>query len=993
MPSSSARSGGEGWLLWLYLYLALVVLPGVVVYWQLREGGGEELTARLRSVSRTLEARAILAREDARPGAVLGELTSRFLERDPRRFQAFVRAWEKRFPGAVRWVAWDRAGQLVPLPAGAALPGVRRWEKVIGSCFLLHVEKQAITQKDSINAQESLQSLIGPMLRAIDLLRAHRTPYFGEWLGHPCLVFWNSLRNGPAQRSPQPLGGILGIFLLDRLPPHFWSRLALEGCCGVAARDRRTPLGAVLREPAVPMASSGADRGRPPGGSPDGGFAPPSVGARVDFRRRVAPGSQTRLVLGRPLPATPGFGRRLLTALDQRREPWFLVGDWMGVVVGNSAEKSEQLVLFTSVRNLLRQGEGLRLRLQRGLLGFLGAGLLLVLAFRSGAGRNVSLHWRIVGLFLLAVGVPMIGLVQSTAVVGRHQLARERDEAWKRLRDAANLLQERYEEFIPVHAQTVMGEVAGLVTASPDPPALAAGLQRLVAQRRFERFFLGDQDGNLVAEGGARPEKALYTVIRTMLQTEATEVKVGADLRRAQAVEALLDGVDTGWMQHDSEEGKPLSRPGRWNRFRLNRADLFTARAVVRLGGRPFTLILQAGKTHLEHAFGVDETARQRFARGAGADSLDLLFFSKESLPWPHLAPRGAFPVDRSLRGLLSKDHEVFTEIGRPGERLAVYSPPRFDRFYRPVLVSSLTQAWRLAEARRRRWHLLGLAGLLVALVLGGVLAGRLLTPIRRVDHALALVHGGDLQVSLAVDGEDEIGHISRTFNRMVEGLRERRRMQAYVSESVLAAVRDGADTGWRSGAAIEATVLFSDIRGFTTLCESHSPEAIFSLLNAFLGGIEEEIRRFGGQVDKFIGDAVMAVFRQPGPEQAAQATRAAMAMREFLRGFNAHREGAGLFPIRIGIGIATGRVLQGDIGNERRKDLTVIGDEVNLAARLESASKEGRHTHIVLSEQTWRLTAGLVETEEMAVTAVKGKHQAVRMFEVVGWGKGVARG
>jgi class 3 adenylate cyclase len=174
-------------------------------------------------------------------------------------------------------------------------------------------------------------------------------------------------------------------------------------------------------------------------------------------------------------------------------------------------------------------------------------------------------------------------------------------------------------------------------------------------------------------------------------------------------------------------------------------------------------------------------------------------------------------------------------------------------------------------------------------------------------------------------------------------------------------------------------------VRSFTTLCEKHPPEAMFAMLNAFLGGAEKELRAFGGQVDKFIGDAVMAVFREPGPEQALHAVQAALAVKAFLVEFNRRREAEGVFPIQIGVGISTGRVMQGNIGSERRKDLTVIGDEVNLAARLETASKEGRHTQIVLSEGTFALVRHAIEAVEMPQRTVKGKEQTIRMYEVVG--------
>jgi len=222
-------------------------------------------------------------------------------------------------------------------------------------------------------------------------------------------------------------------------------------------------------------------------------------------------------------------------------------------------------------------------------------------------------------------------------------------------------------------------------------------------------------------------------------------------------------------------------------------------------------------------------------------------------------------------------------------------------------------------------------------------------------------------------------------MNDMVRGLREREKMQAYVSDSVLEAIQDDSDSTLHAGKHIEATVLFSDIRNFTGLTEENSPDKIFALLNEFLGGIEPIIRSNNGRVDKFIGDAVMAVFHRTTPEHhALSAIRAAVQMKKFVKKMNQNRSSLGLFNINIGIGISTGTVLLGDVGSSRRKDLTVIGDEVNLASRLETASKKGRHSKIIFSGATHNFVDHLVEAEEMPFTEIRGKQQAVKIFELI---------
>jgi len=209
--------------------------------------------------------------------------------------------------------------------------------------------------------------------------------------------------------------------------------------------------------------------------------------------------------------------------------------------------------------------------------------------------------------------------------------------------------------------------------------------------------------------------------------------------------------------------------------------------------------------------------------------------------------------------------------------------------------------------------------------------------------------------------------------------------MQAYVSDSVLEAIQTEDNIGMHAGKSVEVTILFSDIRNFTGITEENPPEKVFSLLNEFFGGIEPLIRQNNGRVDKYIGDAVMAVFHQTSPEHhSLSAIKAAFAMKKFVKKLNQQRSSEKLFTINIGIGISTGRVLLGDIGSERRKDLTVIGDEVNLASRLESASKKGQHSRIIISGSTLQHVHNHVTVEHMPFTEIRGKQQAVQIYELV---------
>ena len=264
-------------------------------------------------------------------------------------------------------------------------------------------------------------------------------------------------------------------------------------------------------------------------------------------------------------------------------------------------------------------------------------------------------------------------------------------------------------------------------------------------------------------------------------------------------------------------------------------------------------------------------------------------------------------------------------------------------------------------------------------------------TPATLVDAAL-VVGEEKLSINLNVlplvaesenEGRKKIGTML-----MIEDISIEKRMKSTMSRYMDPGIADRLLAGGDEvlgGKSVIATVLFSDIRDFTGISEELGPQSTVRMLNEYFTVMVDAIQKQGGMLDKFIGDAIMAIFGLPEPhdDDEDRAVRAAISMITNLRAFNAARVDAGLKPIDIGVGLNTDTIVSGNIGSPKRMDYTVIGDGVNLASRLESACKQ-YSARILMSESTYRRLKGTYRVREVDQVIVKGKHEPVWIYEVL---------
>lgn len=266
--------------------------------------------------------------------------------------------------------------------------------------------------------------------------------------------------------------------------------------------------------------------------------------------------------------------------------------------------------------------------------------------------------------------------------------------------------------------------------------------------------------------------------------------------------------------------------------------------------------------------------------------------------------------------------------------------------------------------------------------------ASLLWRPLKACLNAIRKTASGDYSWKLDVRTGDEFETFADALNDMVAGIRERERISRFVSDDALAIATADDDSMMRPGGEYcDVTVMTSDIRSFTTLSETHAPEEIVNMLNSYFTRMEACIRANGGTIDRFVGDALTAIFRDTGhtDDQAVRACSAALEMRRELAALNRSRETSGLFTIRTGIGLASGRVIAGRIGSSSgRLDATFIGDAVMLASFVETCSKRAAKTGIVLAPSTVRLLHGRGRLEFLERAAPEGKSRAFSLYELI---------
>lgn len=264
-----------------------------------------------------------------------------------------------------------------------------------------------------------------------------------------------------------------------------------------------------------------------------------------------------------------------------------------------------------------------------------------------------------------------------------------------------------------------------------------------------------------------------------------------------------------------------------------------------------------------------------------------------------------------------------------------------------------------------------------------------LTAPIEKLVGVTMEIAKGNFSVSTGVKSRDEVGELATAVDHMIVGLKERDKVKNVLNKFHGSSVAEDLIKGdlELGGSSKKVTVFFSDIRDFTKYSEAHSAAEVVEMLNEYFQVMVSIINKHNGVVDKFVGDAIMAVWGapEPTPRDSHDAIKACLEMRIGLAELNEKRIARGEVPLKIGMGVHTGHVISGNIGSDERMEYTVIGDTVNQAARIEASTK-AFGADLLLSNETVDAIGDEFIVERAGAAEVKGKTNALELYKVRGF-------
>lgn len=648
--------------------------------------------------------------------------------------------------------------------------------------------------------------------------------------------------------------------------------------------------------------------------------------------------------------------------------------------------------------------------------------VLVLIKFRKNGGLALSLKFQILGILLMTVGIPSLAIYQFGSELLENKKIILESNAFRELENIKSIFERNYNiafDKLRSSGNELTKKLAAIKSDFSKEDVFKSGKTKNIFQRYCDEYkvtnlYLFDDTAKQLICVQSNKDKtgALGKLIETI---------AGLKLRGVGKFKTVNSGFKSNLMGTFLEESGGTSINNFKKVFKSDKPEAFELGFSNRklnvyinvfsqdsFPDKSFVLIAFARDSHFELLY-LKSMINTLLKEKKLKNKIQIYFsstdlYKRKPFNDTNLKQKDAWfdyeTMNEDSKKMLKKGEGTRISGTSYTSRISLGSPPKKFLFYsfKPARVQfhfvSALYNYSIIENQIHNLSivivLIFLFSVFISLVLAKLASRSLLEPINLLKQGVKDIENHNYNSTLFMPGQDEFVELANSFNSMAKGLGEREKMTKYLSKSAVESVKQNAETHL-GGKKVKAAILFSDIRSFTTLSESHSAEEVVSLLNSYFSCMNQVIENNKGDIDKFIGDAIMAQFISHDQslsdrEIAINSVNCGIEMMKALSKFNAERKKHGKFPLGIGVGINFGEVITGNIGSPGRMDHTVIGDTVNVASRLEGMSKKGHYTHIIISKSMLELVSDKIEFEKLKETAVKGKLEEVEMYEVIGW-------
>ncbi len=873
----------------------------------------------------------------------------------------------------------DSEGKLIPCP-GAGLAMNR--SRMIGDMLMSFRDPTNAQKSYGARLESRFRGIFGPFLK-FDFLATERrgkaTPVI--FLGQTCWVVWENLPFRAADGTIRKGGFLLAVPFEPRIE-YRSSRLLLTR----GARTKANLLPVILPMAGTVSSSSSAIF--------------PDIGELSEAKRSLL--RRFRGILAPPgidlNAVSPGIASEISPGILAFRESVSIGKPHEMWILGNPPDQTSPP--FSPFQVLFG-----------GVIGFLWAGYFVRWGI-SGNPPEMSMKTRVIGLFLAVVTIPL----SAFSLYGFRAIEVFRSG------EIENLIERTIQEFRRIDSaggslQTRIGDLTKRALRDPEIREHVLDPDPVVQKRivmSLKKWFESEEipiplqciylhpfkgvsrgylsDGELVPRGQALG----FHLTRTISERVWRFLLPEAQMPDPSANQDFQSRMLQTFFSNTYKDGGDAS--GFWvNRQKMQILELSRVRShqifdfLSRSGKPEGAVSLQFGVSNIAEKYLKIALIRAKLAGNLGGDTflVDGNRGFKRSLLTTS-RNRWFSPVGRRLRGLLETavrngSQEGIVETfppgpgsGAPEEAVLVAVPSaQFPKWGMGAVISTREI---LEQSRIMEENLRLIIGFLILLTLGaGAWISRsLLIPLGFLERMVVRFSCGETELRVSLDRNDELGELGNALDEMFRGINERKHLGRFVSRTLDAEVTSATGVAQLSNSRRQGTVLVSDLRNFTMISERESPQRVVSLLNDHHKTMSEIIQAAGGRVEKFIGDAIVAVFfpeSNPDPDQIIET---AIQMRRAHEDLQKSRREAGLFTYEIGIGIAKGEILAGSFGRGDRREFTILGKPRTSAESLEAISKKGKHTRIIVHPD--------LALEVMHSRFEKIPGQAA--FEVVGGGK-----